>query len=324
MTKLLLINDVHLSDRPPSSRTDTYADDVLDKLHWAVGYGKGHGCDAIVQAGDIFHIKRPDRTSHRLVQATADVLTSVDLPVYIVPGNHDLSNDRLDSIPSQPIGTLAKADGIELLMGPHPDLPLYGLPYQASWDDLPHLLGEYREWADGKHLKDLSWLPLLVTHAPIFPPGQEPPYDYIQAEDWADLMMVGDVLYGHIHDSHGIYRTKVPGVTLCNMGALSRGSLHEATLKRKPTVAVWDSTVVGERFTLVEVPHKPAEEVFRLDIKEKTDERESRVAQFLEEVGQVTLEHLTVEEVMAHAESMQLDDAVLHELRSVVEEVTSR
>jgi DNA repair exonuclease SbcCD nuclease subunit len=323
VTKLLLINDVHLADRAPSLRTDDYAEDVLTKLQLAVEIGKMRGCEAVIQAGDIFHIKRPDRTSHKLVQRTADVLTSAGLPVYIVPGNHDLSHDRLETIPSQPIGTLAKAEGIELLIGPHPTLPVYGLPYQANWERLPDLLKDYGQWADERHLKDMSWIPLLVTHAPIFPPGQEPPYDFIAAEDWANLMLVGDCLYGHIHDSHGVYRTKVPTVTFCNMGALSRGSLHEATLRRKPTIAVWDSEVVGERFTLVEVPHRPAEEVFRLDIKEAQEERQSRVSEFLEEVGQVTLDNLTVEEVVAHAERLNLDQLVLQELRSVIEEVSS-
>lgn len=324
MVRLLLINDVHLADKPPSLRTESYATDLLAKLRWSVAYGKEQGCVAVVQLGDIFHVKRADRTSHKLVQSTADALTSAGLPVYILPGNHDLQHDRLETIPSQPIGTLCKAEGIDLLMGAHPTLPLYGLPYQADWSKLPELLETYRLWAEEQHFKDMSWIPLLLSHAPIFPKGQEPPYEYISAEDWAEMMQVGDCQYAHIHDPHGIYRTKVPTVTMCNPGALSRGSLHEHTLRRKPTITVWDSEVVGERFTLVEVPHKPAEEVFRLDLHEAKEERESRVSEFLEEVGQVKLENLTVEEVVAHAESMDLDQQVLQELRSVIEEVSSR
>jgi DNA repair exonuclease SbcCD nuclease subunit len=46
----------------------------------------------------VFHIKTPTRNSHALVQRTGEVLTSAGLPVLIVPGNHDLSNDRLDSL----------------------------------------------------------------------------------------------------------------------------------------------------------------------------------------------------------------------------------
>jgi DNA repair exonuclease SbcCD nuclease subunit len=324
MTKLLLIPDVHLSDKPPSIRTDAYVDEILEKLRYAMELAAVRGCEAVVQAGDLFHIKTPNRNSHRLVQAVHEVLTSIDLPVYVVPGNHDLSNDRIESLPSQPLGSLARMSGIELLQGPHPTLPLYGLPYQPDWRNLPQILAEYKEWADERHLKDFSWIPLLVTHAPIFPPGEDPPYDYIAAEDWAELMMVGDCYYGHIHDPHGVYRTKAPGVTMCNNGALSRGSLHEKTLKRQPAVTIWDSEVVGERFTREEVPHKPAEEVFRLDIKEATDQRSNRVQEFLSEVGQVTLTNLTVEEVVAHAETAQLDALVLHELRSVIEEVSSR
>lgn len=324
MTKLLVIGDVHISDRAPSSRNDSYADEILAKLVYAVQLATERGCEAIVQAGDLFHIKTPNRNSHRLVQAVHEVLTAAGLPVYVVPGNHDLSNDRIESLDSQPLGSLARMQGVELLMGPHPTLPLYGIPYQADWSALPEVLTEYKNWADERHLKDMSWLPLLVTHAPIFPAGETPPYDFISAEDWAELMQVGDCYYGHIHDPHGIYRTKTPAVTMCNMGALSRGSLHESTLKRKPTVTVWDSSIVGERFQPCEVPHKPAEEVFRLDVKEAQDDRSDRVAEFLSEVGQVTLTNLTIEEVVARAETAHLEDLVLSELRSVIEEVQSR
>lgn len=130
--RALCIGDVHLSDRPPSIRTDTYTEDILAKLKAAVALAKKESCEAVVLAGDVFHLKAPSRNSHAHVQRTGEVLTSAGLPVLIVPGNHDLSNDRLDSLKKQPLGTLAKMHGINLLIGPHKEFPLFGLPTSTT------------------------------------------------------------------------------------------------------------------------------------------------------------------------------------------------
>lgn len=240
MTNLLLVGDIHIADNPPSMRTDTYMEDILAKLSFATQKAAESDCDAIVLAGDVFHIKTPTRNSHRLVQRTGEVLTSAGIPVLIVPGNHDLSNDRLDSLGRQPLGTLTKMEGIELLIGPHPTLPIFGLPYLHDWvGELPKWMERYRMWCKEKNSEDFGFRPLMVTHAPIFPPGEDPPYEYIGGDDWARMMENGAVYSGHIHDPHGAY--KVGGVWFCNMGAISRGSLHEKTLKRVPRVSIWDS-----------------------------------------------------------------------------------
>ena len=239
--RALAIGDIHLADRPPSIRTETYTQDILDKIEHATQIAVEQKCEAIVCAGDVFHIKSASRNSHALVQRTGEVLRKAGLPVLIVPGNHDLQQDRLDSLRKQPLGTLAKMQGIDLLIGPHPEFPLFGLPYLHDWQALlVPWMKKYRAWADEQKGEDFDFWPLMVTHAPIFPPGEEPPYEFISADQWAGLMEgKGDVYSGHIHDPHGAYR--VGGVWFCNMGAISRGSLHEKTLKRVPRVSIWDS-----------------------------------------------------------------------------------
>lgn len=308
--KAVIVGDVHLADHAPSIRRETYLEEILAKLDFAVQHANSIGADAFVQAGDLIHIKAPSRTSHALVQKTIDVLQQAKMPVLIVPGNHDMSNDRIESLGKQPLGTIGKAPGIDLLMGGHPELPVFGVPY--LWDFPTLLPGWMKKWHEWRG----SWTDcLLVTHAPIFPPGESPIYDFISSEDWAQLQKVGSCYYGHIHDPHGAY--DVGGVTFCNQGALSRGSLHEATLKRKPAITVWTSDT-GE-FVRAEVPHKPASEVFRLKEKEDVDARQGRVTEFLDGVEQTVLETLTVEEVVHHAEQMGLRDRTLHEIRDCIE-----
>lgn len=322
MTKILLFGDIHASDVAPSLRTDTYSEDIMAKVEAGVGLAKAQGCEAIVSAGDVFHIKTPSRNSHSLVQRLGKILTSAGLPVYIVPGNHDMSNDRLDSLRRQPLGTLARMEGIDLLLGPHETLPIFGLPYLHDWHgDLPKWMSRYKEWSGERKSEDMDFFPLMVTHAPIFPPGETPPYEFIDSADWAEMMENGDCLYAHIHDPHGDYvpNAEFPTVRMCNNGAISRGSLHEATMKREPAVTIWDNSGPESHFTRLPLPFRPVEAVFKLAEKEDIDEKTNRVEEFLTEVGTTTLDGLSLEEVSAQAKARGLNPRTLSLIEDLLE-----
>jgi predicted phosphodiesterase len=318
---ILLVGDIHLADKPPSIRTDSYTDDILAKLEAAVRMAQEASAECIVLAGDVFHIKTPTRNSHALVQRTGEALTAAGIPVFIVPGNHDLSNDRLESLSKQPLGTLAKMEGIELLIGGNSDYRIFGLPYLHDWSaDLPVWMSRYKKWADQCKAGDFDFYPLMVTHAPIFPPGEEPPYEFIGADDWARLMVNGDCLYGHIHDPHGVYKPNPEvGVTMCNNGAISRGSLHEKTLKREPKVTLWHGTPGA--FEALPLPFRPASAVFKLGEKEDVDEKTSRVEEFLESIGSTKLDGLSIEEVAHHAQARGLNPRTLSLINELLEQV---
>ncbi len=319
MPRTLIVGDIHLADRPPSIRTETYTNDILTKLEEAVDFGWEYQVEVVVLAGDVFHIKAPSRTSHKLVQRTADILTKHKIPVLIVPGNHDMSNDRLDSLEKQPLGTLAKAEGIDLLIGHDDRFPwLFGVPYLGNWEeDLPGWVTAYRMYTDEQKAKDFDYWPLLVTHAPIFPTGEEPPYDYISASDWAALFQRGHTYFGHIHDPNDVFIEG--GMTFCNHGAISRGSLHEKTLKREPAVTVWDPVDAGGFMRVPLKKVKPVEEVFFLADKQEVDDRQERLTEFLGAIGDTVLDVMGTEEVIAHAESLGLNPNTLQVIKECVE-----
>lgn len=328
--KAFVIGDIHLADKPPSLRTETYTEDVLDKVRWCSLQAASTGCDFVLQLGDVFHIKSPYRTSHALVQAAHDALTAGGLEVVIVAGNHDMQHDRLESIPSQPLGSLARMEGVTLLEGWHPEFPVYGIPYLADWGDLdkwlPPFVDGYDEHSDvqvntlKEAFQSTLRVPLVATHAPLFPPGQEPPYDYLEPYFWALGQKRGAVAYGHIHDPHGTYEEG--GVLFANFGAISRGSLHAETLKRKPQASVYDFEL-GE-FIAVPIPHRPVEEVFRLDIHEATQEKKAQMAAFLEELGSDILVATTIEKVLHDLDSMGLPPKTLAAARELVEEAYAK
>ena len=233
--RTLVVGDIHLCDRPPSIRTDDYLEHILDKLAYTVEVAEQQDVMAVVWAGDVFHIKTPGRNSHYMVQRVIDIgqdYLDAGIGWYVVPGNHDLSHDRLDWS-HQPLGLLFKSGAIPCI-GEMQGLGVFGIPWLQDWDaQLPGYMQKWQESTAG----------LMVTHAPIAPPGKTYPYEFVDATDWAKAMQrPGDVYYGHMHMTHGSYSVETEeGVFwFCNQGALSRGSLHEETLAREPAVTVYE------------------------------------------------------------------------------------
>jgi DNA repair exonuclease SbcCD nuclease subunit len=334
--KVLLINDVHLTNpnSHPSSCTPAYTDDIFDLLYQAIEVAKDRGCSLICQLGDLFHIKTPGRNSHQLVQRAITWAQDSPVPVWVVPGNHDLLNDRLESLnEGQPLGVLFSSGAVKnatgylaLQEGRNDDvdveIPVYGIPWQQFWD-------AEQSVAD-RAVKEalVNFYPeetpqLIVTHAPFFPPGVNPAYEHYSTEKFSRYVNPSgksnvQVIYGHIHDWHGEY--VVNGVRFANYGALSRGSLTESNLTRPVGVTIWDS--ITGKFEFVELQAKPAEQVFR--VKEITEVKTAQLQldAFLASVGQSSIEITSTESVLDKVRSMNLGkdiERVIEELLTSVE-----
>ena len=309
MTLILAVNDIHATRRPPSSCTDSYWPDLLNLLYQTADVARERDVRAVVWAGDVFHHKAPSRTDHGLVQDLIDVVRAYPCPLYVVPGNHDIQHDRLDSIDvTQPLGVLFKAGALRLEGWADGNLPLYGVPWQQEWSQerVRACLADFRERVFGQSL--------VVTHAPIYPPGREPQYDgaeYTPARWWADAVDDGPfehgLAYGHIHEPHGVFAADGSGLRFCNFGALSRGSLDEYNLNREVGCALW-STDGG--FEFVPLKARPAGEVFRLRQHEEAATARHRLDGFLSGVSETVLDVLSTEKVLAYVRTLDVGRAV--------------
>lgn len=334
MPSVLLVGDIHASDRPPSSCTDSYLDDLIDLLAQTYQLARERKVDAVVWAGDVFHQKAPNRTSHKLVQRLIRLIAMYyPIPVFICPGNHDMQHDRFESLAeTQPLGVLLES-GAHLLSGwPDPDLDadqqrhwdrlngrLYGVPWLQRWEtqDVWHALAEYR---DNRRFPIPVAASLVVAHAPLYPVGKESPFESFPAADWADAMgSAGDCYYGHVHDYHGVY--EVGGVRFANAGAITRGSLHESELKRGIKVMLWSTDGATSEFEEIDLRYKPAEEVFRLAEAGEIKDTKMRLDTFLDGIGNATLEVTTTESVLAHVDSLDTTPAVRSVIRELLEQV---
>lgn len=339
MTRVLCVGDIHAMDRPPASVTESYMDDIIVMLLWIADYAAKNKIPTVVWAGDIFNHKQPSRTSHALVLRMIEVVRYYrqrKIELLIVVGNHDISNDVLDSVlDKQPLGVLLKA-GAKELNGWHDTLPIFGVPWQQRWlhEDTPwEALSDWRlegslvrESVDGMEAyeetnhKDLS-KSLVVTHAPIYPPGEAEKqlFDLVPTKGEHGLSAAmgnsGYLYYGHIHEHHGIF--EVEGVTYANPGAISRGSLHEYNVERGIFVTLWTE----EGFTEIPVPHRPASEVFHIQQQADLKSEKKNLDDFLEEVGSSSLDISSTESVIEHIRGLPVEPRVKAKAIEILEGV---
>lgn len=312
--RVLLVGDLHLSDRPPSSCTDSYLEDLFELLYQVSEIAMERS-DGVVFVGDIFHVKAPSRTSHRTVGRFIDWcrdLQSFGVPVGVVPGNHDIQNDRLDSLERQPLGVVFASGAAKQVSGRWDLAPVVGVPWPQDYTDREALRAALSQTRTGD---------LIVAHYPIYRPGLENPWECFPARDFADEVyaVAGgpvSVYYGHVHEAHGIYTAEgLAQVTFCNHGAIARGALHESELTRQIAVTLWDSET--QTFTKIPLDAKPAEEVFRFIEIGQTKEAQERLDQFLSAVGETKLDVLSLEAVIDHVRNQGLEP----DLVALVEEL---
>jgi DNA repair exonuclease SbcCD nuclease subunit len=316
MTKHLIVQDIHARRRPPSRCTDTYWPDLLGLLGQTVELAREAQVSTVTWAGDIFDHKAPGRTDHGLVQDLIGIVQAYSCSVFGIPGNHDMQHDRIESVGStQPLGVLFRA-GLTPLSGwagddGTPAWPVYGVPWLQRWteDTVHEALAGYREQVFTRGTGRYGVL--VITHAPIYPPPDEPRYEgaeFTPARWWSAAMNgLGWVCYGHIHEPHGVWEHD--GVTFCNYGALSRGSLDEYNLDRRVGCTIWDDK--ARTFSFAPLRARPASEVFLTEQAASEADARGRLDAFLASFDQVRLPRLSVEGVIAHLRTQNLTAEVV-------------
>ena len=295
MPLLLQINDTHLAESPPGSRTTGYCMEILCKLEWCVRLAEQHNVDAIVHAGDWFHSKYAHKTPYWLINKVIDIIKGSKRLWLTVPGNHDYPPGFGD-LTRQPYWTLVASGAVI-------DVPR--TPYRFNDGTIVGGVEYIDEHAATKILKrwDMFDGPspaVLILHQLIEPQKLGQVYEFIEANELEGLARV--ILYGHVHEDHGVY--KIGETHFCNPGALSRGSLSEGDLKRAPQVALINvSSDIS--IQLFDVPHKPVEECYLLDKVERRKLIKADIESFVSAVEQTRFSALSFDNVRKLAEDIE-------------------
>jgi len=316
MSRFVFRTDVHIADRAPESRTDDWKATILGKLRQINRIAQDRGADAILDGGDLFYLKSPSRNSHSLMVDLIRVHKEAKIPTFVVPGNHDITHDSLDSLDKQPLQVLAESGAVTLLRaGPgiiHEKagkISVRAVPYQKrmTLEDLKEALYPPAYPVD----KTVAVVHYFASKAggefygtPVFKY-----YDLISEFPWVDVWC-----FGHWHMDQGV--EEIDGKVFVNLGAVSRGSLRYETMDRIPKVAVLDIKKDGVAVEVVPLEVEPASNIFKVEERQQQQYEDKQIETFV-----ARLKHEATVSTKDDLEGMLKDIDIADDVRSVVLEL---
>ena len=269
--KILHITDSHGTVKGPESRKDIYYITFLRKLY-ELGYVvKKEIIDMVIHTGDLFHTAR---VSDKFACQVSEMIKSWQVPVYVVPGNHDIEGYTTDTIDQTKLGLLAKAGVIQLLDRDNP------ITITANQDGEEYTVAisgqEYYAHIDEGNMQDFEMqqdeadFNILAIHGYI---ADTPQHPNIKCTMVGDIVTDADViLTGHYHRQ---FEWNGPDVDIYNPGSMMRVEQTDYNKTHMPQYGILDihlvpSGAVGYNYTFHEFKiAQPSTTVFDYNSKYK-------------------------------------------------------
>ena len=280
--KIMHYNDVHLQDNNPPSRLGSYKADILAKLAYIFKVSKEHKVDCTVCGGDLFNPKKPGSITHALVREVAEVLVGTGVTNFIVPGNHDMQYDSMDTLDEQPLGVLMETgvlrqmDTQVLSKG---DLSVKF--WSHAFDETPDL--------GAMKLTSREDVDVHVLGIHVYASSKGGKLHTTKVYSYAEIGSTDHDLYlfGHYHADNGVVRNK-DGQVFVNVGSVSRGDYGDENLNRQPNCCLITITKDNNKITVetlvIPIECKASTEVFDLEKKEKLAKQKVDTEAFVQEL----------------------------------------
>jgi DNA repair exonuclease SbcCD nuclease subunit len=300
--KFLTVGDQHVDVTGPLRRTDRYIETVWAKLEEIRDLAQHHAVKAIVWTGDLFD--RPDGARvpywmvNRLIDYFRSFRSTYPIAHLMALGNHDIRGS-FESWDRQPIGALVRSRAIVPLWL-HPEgvepagtaidkIRFSSPPYDDNAD-----LAENRDRFYGVDVRGASDLfHVRVVHTMMVPNGYSLPevVPHTTPDDIVRDVRPGRLadLYvgGHVHDDFGRFGDTAGTLTCLNYGSLTRLSIGQADLIRRPGVGlveVQDGKLMSVRKIDLQTAKPPAEifDLGGLEVERQHDQQLERLAAALQ------------------------------------------
>jgi hypothetical protein len=262
---LIWFTDPHFSEIAPGRRGDDYKNALFSKLNFVSDLTtKLNGVG--ICGGDVFNEKKPKHPANSFSVIVGLLHAFRGFPtgcVYGSVGNHDLSYDRMDSLPTQPLGLLIAA-------GVYRDLNRESVLFSNA-DGTVTVQVQTFPYADGEQtLKNLqaagprhpeAKYRVGIVHA-YGEPGSggtlygEPKIGYNQVAN----LDFDFLLWGHDHSRK---ETETVGnITHVNLGSMARAAFSYDEKERPVSAAIISFALDGVRYKEKPIPVQPLEVVF--------------------------------------------------------------
>lgn len=262
--RLMYLTDTHIQGGIPKNRKDDFLKALFDKFSEVIGLCRQLQVDFVIHGGDLFDNPRPDQRSLDLLRW---LLKELDLPVYCIAGNHDLIDQRLDSLEYTALGYLSRHRCIKLLQpGEKTYLANSSCVVQLSGQHFYGGIDRRKNGDDYMVKKKRCDLAIHVIHGMLLPKA---------FSDKVPCTLISEVigteadftLGAHAHLG---YHETTGGKFFLNPGALARLTDLKKELVRTPQILYMDFTATASYSFIPLQAVRPGSEVMEL----KTDKNE--------------------------------------------------
>jgi DNA repair exonuclease SbcCD nuclease subunit len=240
------------------------------KLEEIKDIAKKEKCEGVLISGDFFHLKSWHKNPYLLTSRLIDYFDSLDVNIYGIYGDHDLSDRCEDNLDRQPLGMLKKLVNKFYLL--RKDEPIFlgdgvRITGSSKTDNYEEDLTNYvPKKLDGAKCH------IHLVHGDLYPsqPVYAPFTLYSQLKDSpADI-----TLRGHIHRNDGI--VQVGKTQIVGIGSLTRGTFNTDAINRRPSVAIIDTDT--KKIKVIELKSAPnVKDIFDFEKKEAIEKAELEI-----------------------------------------------
>lgn len=234
--KILHITDSHGTVKSPESRTDLFYLTFLRKLAEITYIVKLQKIDMVLHTGDLFH---SSRVSNKFMGQVAEIIQGWGVPLYVVPGNHDIDGYTIDTIDQTSLGLLAKTGVLTLLTRDNP-IRINAVQQPDGRVFTVAISGqEYYPEIDTGNMEDFEMqqdeadINILAIHGYIADTQQHP---NIRCTYPKDIITDADIiLSGHYHRSFAL---DVGDTSYYNPGSMLRVEMTDYNKKHMPQYGI--------------------------------------------------------------------------------------
>lgn len=265
---LLLSADWHIRSDVPENRVDDFLGAQEKKIDFILDTSNRYDCPVLI-AGDIGD---KSKWENWLLEKYVKKFKAHCQRIYVLPGQHDLPNHRLDKLSESGLGVLAASLAIKLLVDP--------MIYIQGIENFPFPFGkkilkieEYQNKKFGKSgNQNIAIIHQLVSQSKLWQ-GQE---NFISAKSLLKKFPCYNLIISG--DNHQSFVEKYKGRLLINPGSIMRATISQ--FNHKPKIYLWKAE--DNEVKAIEVPIQSPEKVFDLSAMKKQDKKNERMSAFVE------------------------------------------
>lgn len=231
--KILFLTDTHIRGTTPRNRKDNIVETLERKISEIINISNEYNVDYILHGGDLFD--RPD-ISISIANKFASIFNKVNIPVYIISGNHDIYGHNPETVDRTMIGlfdtiglvNLIRENDIVYLKKDNVTVQLTGQPYRYNMEN------EKGKYIITKKYNEVDYAIHMVHGMLLERPFIEGiPYTLI---DEIKTTKADITLSGHYHTGFGI--KKINNKYFVNPGSILRITNSKNEIERIPQIAL--------------------------------------------------------------------------------------